>query len=105
MAVMAPALKIPADYNGFRGAGCKYDTNPLIAGQATAIDNCDRSVELTYTDVFLVATECKKVIARTWKAIDNCGNIASGVQTLTYIDETDPVLVIPPDYNGCGANL
>ncbi|OFY60897.1 MAG: hypothetical protein A2Y71_10525 [Bacteroidetes bacterium RBG_13_42_15] len=97
---MAPVLTIPADYNGFRGAGCKYDTNPAITGQATVSDNCDKSVEITYTDIFLVATECKKVIARTWKAIDNCGNIASGVQTLTYIDETDPVLVIPADYNG-----
>jgi len=68
-----PVLVIPSDYNGVRGAGCKYDTSPAITGQANATDNCDKSAEVTYTDAFLVASECKKVIARTWKAVDNCG--------------------------------
>jgi len=78
-----PVLVIPPDYNGFRGAGCKYDTNPAITGQATVSDNCDKSVGITYSDVFLAATECKKVIARTWKATDMCGNTTTGIQTLT----------------------
>jgi len=85
-----PELVIPANYDGIRGADCKYDTNPATTGQATATDNCDISVEVTYTDAFLVASECKKVIVRTWKAVDNCGNVATGIQTLTYIDETKP---------------
>ena len=96
----APILTLPADYNGFRGANCAYDTRPATTGQATASDNCDKSVEVSYTDDFNLMTECKKIITRTWKATDKCGNVATGIQTLTYIDDTDPVLVIPADYNG-----
>jgi len=54
----------------FRVPAVKYDTKSAHCRLATATDNCDKSVELTYTDVFIVATECKKVIARTWKAIE-----------------------------------
>lgn len=93
-------LTIPADYYGLRGASCGYDTRPVTTGQATAIDNCDNSAEITYTDVLVIGTECNKVIARTWKAVDNCGNSTTGIQTLTYIDDTDPVLIVPADYNG-----
>jgi len=41
-----PELVIPANYDGIRGADCKYETNPATTGQATATDNCDISVEV-----------------------------------------------------------
>jgi hypothetical protein len=48
---------------------------------ATATDNCDTNVAVTYTDQ--VSGTCPKTITRTWKATDDCGNYSTCVQTIT----------------------
>ncbi|MEZ4800189.1 MAG: T9SS type A sorting domain-containing protein [Flavobacteriales bacterium] len=63
---------------------------------ATAVDNCDADVELTYNEV--VGTGCPYTITRTWTATDNCGNTAVHTQVVTVVDTTNPVLIgVPAD--------
>jgi hypothetical protein len=57
---------------------CPPGTN--LAGTATATDNCDTSVDVTYTDS--VTGTCPKIVTRTWKATDDCGNSNTCVQVI-----------------------
>jgi uncharacterized protein affecting Mg2+/Co2+ transport len=73
-------------------------------GVAVAQDTCG-SVTLSFSD--MVTTNCggTKVIARTWTAIDSCGNSTNGIQTITVRDSTPPALVLPPNVTlECPAN-
>jgi uncharacterized repeat protein (TIGR01451 family) len=90
-----PVLTVPAAYNGLKDATCTFSALPAVTGQATATDNCDAAVSVTYTDE-VSASECSTVITRTWKAEDNCGNFVTGTQTITFIDDTDPTFVSCP---------
>ncbi len=45
-------------------------------------------------------------VRRNWSATDGCGNSASGVQTITFIDEQAPNLVVPKDTTiECGSAI
>src|SRR4029434_1955840 len=48
-----------------------------------------------YTDVVTNLCGSAKRIARTWTAVDACGNSANGLQTITVVDTTAPVLQRP----------
>src|SRR5262249_17039313 len=63
-------------------------------GVATAVDACS-SVTVSFSDV--VTTNCggTRVIARTWSAVDSCGNATNGVQTITVRDSIPPTLTVP----------
>jgi hypothetical protein len=73
---------------------CPADTSTNATGVATATDTCS-SVSISYSDS--VTNNCggTKVIARTWTAIDGCGNAASCVQTITVRDTTPPSIICP----------
>ncbi len=98
--ITKPELTVPVAYNGIKNPSCQYDASPGITGQATATDLCDPSVLVTYTDVIAPNTECSTVITRTWKAEDDCGNVTTGTQTITFLDKTKPVLTVPEAYSG-----
>ncbi len=55
------------------------DCTPV--GMATATDNCDDDVEITFEED--VMGVCPRVITRTWTATDDCGNTSTCVQTIT----------------------
>ena len=55
------------------------------------IDDCGATVVMSYQDQAL-GIGCEYDIARTWTAMDACGNTASAVQTLHVIDQTPPVI-------------
>ncbi|MCZ7556546.1 MAG: hypothetical protein M5R41_09110 [Bacteroidia bacterium] len=59
----------------------------------TATDNCDQSVDITYTEV-RTNGPCLDTytLTRTWIATDNCGNTARFVQTINVQDTTPPVM-------------
>jgi len=62
---------------------CENGTDSLDIGiDFKAIDNCDVSVVINYTeeDTFSGAT---RVINRTWSAVDECGNATSYTQQIT----------------------
>ncbi len=88
----SPTIQCPAD----AVLECPADTRTNVTGVATALDTCG-TVTIRYSDV--VSTNCggTKVIARTWTATDECGNVASCVQTITVRDITNPTITCPTD--------
>ena len=94
-----PTISCPPD----KQLQCGDSTAPSNTGMATATDNCDTNVTVSYTDAATPAN-CtgKPGIDRTWKATDACGNVATCVQHITFVDTTAPVITCPPD-NSCSA--
>jgi len=90
----APVISVPADAT----VECDADNSPAATGSATATDNCDSAPSISHSDVVAEGI-CPQasVITRTWTATDDCGNTASGVQTIHVVDTTDPVVVAPAD--------
>ena len=90
----APVLTCPADAT----VDCEDSTAPSNTGSGTASDNCDTSPLVTYSDVSVPGT-CinQEVLARTWTALDACGNSAICTQFISRIDVTAPVISCPND--------
>jgi hypothetical protein len=82
---------------------CGSSTAPSATGTATASDSCNPNPTVTYSDS--TTGTCPKIISRTWKATDLCGNSCTCVQTITVTDTTKPVITCPPTAtvacNGC----
>jgi len=83
-----PVITCPSDIT----IECDESTLPSNTGNASAVDNCDGSPDVTYTD-----SRNYGVITRTWTATDNCGNSSSCQQTITILDTTPPVINCPTD--------
>jgi hypothetical protein len=95
-----PNLIVPPDVT----LECPAIPSTNNTGVALAQDTCG-SVSLSYSDV--VTTNCggTKVVARTWSAIDSCGNSTNRIQTITVRDSLAPALVMPPNVTlECPAN-
>ncbi len=87
----APMITCPPDVT----VGCD-GTDPSVTGTATASDDIDPNVDVSYSDVTVGATT-----TRTWRAIDCANNVSECVQTLT-LDLMPPTIVCPPDVTiGC----
>ncbi len=96
----APALTIPADIL----LECPADTSTRNTGMATAED-VGGIVTISFNDVVNENCVGNKMIARTWTAIDGCGNRSTGVQSITIADIIKPALIAPPDMVfQCGAD-
>jgi hypothetical protein len=79
-------FNIPADLT----IACD-DEIPAAATDIFGTDNCDADVEIEFTEV-QTNDFCPYEIIRTWTAIDNCGNVTEGVQTITVtVDGTQQV--------------
>ena len=84
---------------------CDASTDPDVnfqLGKANASDNCDPSVDISYSDVRSSTdnNECSiytYTITRTWRAEDECDNVSTCVQIITVRDNTPPVIVCPPN--------
>jgi len=87
-----PVLSVPGDVT----VECNAPTDPDHTGWATATDACDPNPQITYTDAVLPgACAQAKVILRTWRATDACGNYSTGIQRITVVDTTPPVWAQP----------
>jgi len=64
---------------------CGQSTNPCYTGFASATDNCDNCVSIWYTDAY--SGSCPKTVTRTWKAKDDCNNLATCVQIINLIPQ------------------
>jgi hypothetical protein len=75
---------------------CNASTAPAATGTATAIGNCNGTITISSSDAITPGV-CPQsyTITRTWKAVDACNNSASGVQIITVVDTTAPVLTLP----------
>ena len=91
---------IPTDVT--LGCGSIQD---IPQGTVTATDNCDANVDIEFTEVN-EAGSCPQeyTITRTWIAIDDCGNSAIGIQTISIGDAAAPLLLgVPSDISiECG---
>ena len=78
--------------------GCTTDPVPANTGDVTGITDDCSSTTVDYTDV-VTAGSCPvvDVVTRTWEVSDGCGNIATGVQTITRIDDSQPTFTVPAD--------
>jgi len=88
----APIITCPPD----KQLQCGDSTNTANTGTATATDNCGGLVTITFTDT-PASTNCtgKAGINRTWMATDACGNSATCVQHITFVDNTPPIIICP----------
>lgn len=86
-----PEITCPPD----KTIQCTESKHPSNTGYATAVDACDSNPTVTYYDD--TCGTCPKVIRRTWKARDDCGNRATCVQTITIVDTVPPTFTCPPD--------
>ncbi|HJW31417.1 MAG TPA: hypothetical protein VJ508_19445, partial [Saprospiraceae bacterium] len=81
---------------------CTDTTVPSFTGRATATDYCTASlfIHITYEDDLSQSGQCNGtgIISRTWKAEDQCGNVATCVQSITIVDDEPPVIQCPASY-------
>lgn len=91
---MAPAITCPAPAS----VECGGDTSVGALGTATATDNCDADVAITFSDSFVADATCPQggTLTRTWTATDDCGMTATCDQIITITDNTAPVIAACP---------
>ena len=95
-----PSLVCPTD----RVLECPADTRTNVTGMPVVSDDC---VNLTVSYVDAVTNLCggAKIIARTWTAIDRCGNTTNCIQTITVRDTIKPTITCPANrVSECPAN-
>ena len=75
---------------------CDDNPNDLnLTGQPVAVDNCATMID--FADDANV-NECNVgEIIRTFTVSDNSGNTANCIQTITLVDDTEPVITFSPD--------
>ncbi|MBL8858086.1 MAG: hypothetical protein JNL28_06265 [Planctomycetes bacterium] len=89
------------------------DESPQALGFATATDNCDQNVSISYCDK-RVYPECRGdrfayIIERTWRAVDNDCNVSKCVQIIdvvrffAHLDILPGVCPNPYNANACGS--
>ncbi len=97
---LAPTFTMPDDLTVFLDSSCGLDTTSTSTGVVTDVqDNCGNPVTIEYTDDFSGLGECNGsgVLLRVWELTDVCGNIATGVQTITVLDTIAPSVIFPVD--------
>ncbi|MEZ5030626.1 MAG: gliding motility-associated C-terminal domain-containing protein [Saprospiraceae bacterium] len=63
-----------------------------------ATDNCDNDVQVTLSPQIIPGNcEDSYTMIRTWTATDDCGNTATGSQTISVFDTTSPEFISVPD--------
>src|SRR5439155_25781970 len=82
---------------------CGDASDPAHTGTATATDNCVGIVTIAFSDAS--AGGCTgRDINRTWTATDVCGNSASCVQRIVFVDSTVPTITHCPTGGDLGFN-
>ena len=91
-------LNIPADIT----INCGDEIPEAVV---VATDNCDVDVTVGLS-AETIQNDCGYLFVRTWTAIDECGNTATGSQTISVADNIPPVFVsVPADITiNCGVN-
>ncbi|MCM3702390.1 HYR domain-containing protein [Paenibacillus macerans] len=83
-----PVLHVPED----KTVEATAVNTPVDIGQATAEDIYEVTVSSNAPEVYPLGTT-----EVTWKAVDANGNESTGVQKITAVDTTKPVLEVPED--------
>ncbi|HEY3387386.1 MAG TPA: HYR domain-containing protein, partial [Saprospiraceae bacterium] len=90
---VAPVITCPANVT----ISCTDNTAPASTGLATAVDNCDTSPSIAFSDLTVAGGTCAQeyTINRTWIATDDCGNASTCLQVIFIDDSTPPVITCP----------
>ncbi|MDH7460323.1 T9SS type A sorting domain-containing protein [Chitinophagaceae bacterium 26-R-25] len=95
---IAPTITCPAPIT----VQCAGDVPNPDTTKVTATDNCGSVTRTWVKDD--VSGSCPKIITRTYKATDACGNSATCTQTITVQDITPPTIACVSDVKvECGA--
>ena len=95
---IVPVLNVPASYT----VQCNDE---VFFEAASASDNCSSSLNIS-EEMTTIQDECVITYVRYFTVSDDCGNTASGSQTINVIDTTAPVLSVPADYTAeCNADV
>ena len=86
----APVLVVPTSYM----VECNAD---VFLESASASDNCTASLSIAES-VDTTHNGCEIIYTRSFYVADDCGNVTEGSQTISVIDVTAPVLVVPAGY-------
>lgn len=95
-----PVITCPANHT----LQCTDPITPQTNGSATATDNCQGTVMITFTDSLSAGTGANcTVINRIWEASDLSNNVAVCIQRLNIQDTIAPVLssIAPNDTINC----
>lgn len=84
---LGPQLTVPSSLT----QDCSESIDPTNTGLATAVDNCDGAVTVTYTDQTITGSRNCRVIRRRFSAVDSRGNISFAFQNITIQDNLAPV--------------
>jgi hypothetical protein len=72
-------------------------TDLTLTGDVTdEYDECDSTLDATFSDVTNSADPCAIVITRTWTLTDDCGNTTTQIQTITVDPPPVAVFLAPP---------
>jgi hypothetical protein len=87
-----PTFDVPADKTIFTDQNCAYNADPSNTGRPTNVkDNCDPNPVVTYDDVEREGSCAgERIITRTWKVTDRCGNSTTKDQIITVRDNIKP---------------
>lgn len=92
--VEAPVLsETPADIT--LNCGDDEPSAPTVS----AIDNCDASITVNYSEITIPGSGDGYFLERTWSATDASGNSTTYVQTIEFLDNCNPC---PADINNNG---
>jgi gliding motility-associated-like protein len=94
---ISPTFTVPSNDTIYKDASCAYNAAVAITGDVTnEDDNCDTSLDATFTDV-VVNGDCegKEIITRTWTLTDDCGNSTIKTQTIVVLDTINPTFTVP----------
>jgi hypothetical protein len=82
---------------------CDASSDPSSTGSATATDNCEGDVSVTYSDQ-IVAGSCanEQIILRTWIATNGCNATSTCVQMINVVDTKAPVISGVPEMTCIG---
>ncbi|WP_206082057.1 gliding motility-associated C-terminal domain-containing protein [Maribellus sediminis] len=95
-----PTFTAPNDITIYADANCEFNDSTLVTGDVTdEADNCSSALQASFEDE-LADGECdgQKIITRTWTLVDDCGNTATDVQTITVLDTMGPIITVPVEY-------
>ena len=94
-----PVVTCPADIS----VQCVADVPTPNTASVSATDNCDPNPVIVWLSDQIAPGTCPKIITRTYKATDDCGNIGTCTQAITVWDQTPPVITCPPNTSiNCG---
>ena len=93
---VAPTFPIPGNATVL----CELKDSLTLTGMPINLqDNCDPNPSLNYVDS-LVAGSCQNgvvdTVFRQWQAMDICGNVSTGIQTIVLIDTIAPSFTVVP---------